>query len=454
LNNLAQVCQNSISLIAIAGLLIAFNWLFVAILTIASIPTVIVKLKYSNRVYNWQRWRTSTNRKAWYFNFLLTRDIHAKELRIFNLGEIFRNRFRNTRKLLINEKLSIAINRSIATFFTSLFGSVIIFCTFGLIAYRTIQGSFTIGDFGMIFLALQRGNESFQQMLNSIAGLYEDNLFLKNLYEFLDISPKIQEPKNPQNVPRPIQKCIELQNVSFAYPPENRIALKGISLFIRPGEHIALVGENGSGKTTLVKLLCRLYDPTKGKITWDGIDLHQFRIEALRREIGIIFQDYAKYHLTARENIWLGNVDLDENDEKIINSAYQTGAEMIINNLPHRYETVLGKWFENGEELSIGEWQKIALARAFLRDAQLIILDEPTSALDAKAEYELYKKFHEITSGKSAILISHRLSTVRMADRIYVIENGKIIEEGTHDKLMSQNGKYAHLFDLQAQYYR
>ena len=251
-----------------------------------------------------------------------------------------------------------------------------------------------------------------------------------------------------------MQNGIIFHHVSLAYPQGDQMVLKDISLIIRPGAHIVIVGENGSGKTTLVKLLCRLYDPTSGQITWDGKDLRQFRTEALRREISVIFQDYAKYHLTARENIWLGNIDFDANDERVIGAARHTGAEEIINHLPYRYETVLGKWFEKGEELSIGEWQKIALARAFLRDSQIIILDEPTSALDARSEYELFKKFHEIASGKSAILISHRLSTVRMADRIYVTDQGGIIEEGTHNELIRRNGKYANLFDLQAQYYR
>jgi len=454
LNNLVQAGQNGISLIAIAGLLISFNWIIVVILAIASIPNVIVRLKYSNKLYNWQRQRTSTGRRAWYFNFLLTRDTHAKELRLFNLGAIFRDRFRDIRKLLIKEKISIAIRRSVANSLTQLIATLFVFGTFGYIAYRTIQGSFTIGDLGMFYMAFQRGNQSVQRLLSAIAGLYEDNLFLTNLYEFLDIRPTIKDPTHPQSVPIPMQNGIIFHHVSFAYPPGDRMVLKDISLIIRPGEHIGFVGENGSGKTTLVKLLSRLYDPTSGQITWDGKDLRQFRTEALRREISVIFQDYAKYHLTARENIWLGNIDFDANDERVIGAARHTGAEEIINHLPDRYETVLGKWFEKGEELSIGEWQKIALARAFLRDSQIIILDEPTSALDARSEYELFKKFHKIASGKSAILISHRLSTVRMADRIYVTDKVRIVEEGTHNELIRRNGKYAHLFDLQAQYYR
>ncbi|MGH9903390.1 MAG: ABC transporter ATP-binding protein, partial [Pyrinomonadaceae bacterium] len=227
-----------------------------------------------------------------------------------------------------------------------------------------------------------------------------------------------------------------------------------ISLTVRPGELVALVGENGSGKTTLVKLLCRLYDPTHGRITIDGVDLRQFDTTALRRDISVIFQDYAHYQLTARENIWVGDVDAPPDEKRLVETARQAGADAVIEKLPRGYDTHLGKWFADGEELSIGEWQKVALARAFLRPAQVIVLDEPTSALDAKAEYEVFKKFQQLAEGKAAILISHRLSTVRMADRIYVLENGKIVESGTHDELVYNSGAYAHLFETQAQYYR
>jgi ATP-binding cassette subfamily B protein len=230
--------------------------------------------------------------------------------------------------------------------------------------------------------------------------------------------------------------------------------LDDISLTIRPGEHVALVGENGAGKTTLIKLLCRLYDPTEGVITLDSVDLRQLDIEALRREISIVFQDYARYQLTAQENIWLGNVELPPDAERIVTAARQAGADDVIARLRHGYETTLGKWFEGGEELSVGEWQKVALARAFLRDAQIIVLDEPTSAMDAQAEYALFQRFHRLAEGRTAVLISHRLSTVRMADCIYVLENGRIVESGTHDDLIYRGGRYSLLFETQAQYYR
>jgi ATP-binding cassette subfamily B protein len=251
-----------------------------------------------------------------------------------------------------------------------------------------------------------------------------------------------------------MKKGLSFKNVSFKYPTSNGNVLEDISLSIEPGEVVALVGENGSGKTTFVKLMCRLYDPNEGAITLDGLDLRRFETTALRREISVIFQDYVKYHLTARENIWFGNILLPPDHKDIEKAAFHSGADNLIHRLPKGYETPLGKWFEDGEELSIGEWQKIALARAFLRDAQVIALDEPTSALDAKSEYEVFRNFRKLLDGRSAVLISHRFSTVKMADRIFVFDAGKIIEKGTHDQLMDLGGTYAEFFEKQAQHYR
>ena len=278
--------------------------------------------------------------------------------------------------------------------------------------------------------------------------------FLSNLYEFLDIEPKVTKPLHPVPVPRPLQKGLMIENVTFKYPTGNGNVLEDISFSINPGEVVALVGENGSGKTTLAKLLCRLYDPNEGAISLDGIDLRRFEPTALRRDISIIFQDYVKYHLTVRENIWFGNIVLPADHKNVEKAAFHAGADELITRLPKGYETTLGKWFEDGEELSIGEWQKIALARAFMRDAQLIVLDEPTSSLDAKSEYQVFNKFRHLLNGRSAVLISHRFSTVKMADRIFVFDAGRIKEQGTHDQLMALNGTYAESFIKQAQHYR
>jgi len=311
----------------------------------------------------------------------------------------------------------------------------------------------TLGDLVMFVQAAQRGHNYLHQFFGSIATLYENNLFLSNVQEFLSLKPKIIEPAHPRLITGQSISGMALHNVSFQYPNSDRKVLENINLTICSGEHVALVGENGAGKTTLIKLLCRLYDPTGGSITFNKIDLQDLSLTDLRRQISVVFQDYSPYHQTVRDNIWFGNIDLPRDDQIISEAARQAGAEEIIHRLRDGYGTMLGKSFENGEELSIGEWQKIALAQAFLRQARLIILDEPTSFMDAKAEYEFFERFHLLAKDKSAILISHRLSTVRMVDRIYVLDRGRIVEQGTHEQLVYRGGMYANLFETQAQHY-
>jgi ATP-binding cassette subfamily B protein len=453
-NDLMQLGQNGISLIAMAGLLFSFHWGVAAVLFAASVPGIVVRLRHSGKLFYWQRERTQTERSANYFNWILTGDTHAKEIRLFGLGDLFINRFSNLRSKLRREKFVITRKRSVADFGAQAAATIAVFSCFGFITYRTVQGGITLGDMVMYFGAFQRGLGYLRQLLGNLAALYENNLFISNFYEFLDLAPKIKEPLKPSPVPRPMKQGIVLDHVSFKYPSGNREVLKDISLSIRPDEVVALVGENGSGKTTLMKLLCRLYDPLRGTITIDGIDLRQFETKLLRQEISIIFQDYAQYYLTARENIWFGNIELSPDSEKIKAAAKHAGADNLISSLPKNYETILGKWFEDGEELSIGEWQKIALARAFLRESQLIVLDEPTSSLDVKTEYEVFKRFRKLREGRSAVLISHRFSTVRMADRIFVFHEGKIIESGSHEELVRYGGKYATLFEKQSQFYK
>jgi ATP-binding cassette subfamily B protein len=287
-------------------------------------------------------------------------------------------------------------------------------------------------------------------VLGGLAGLHEDQLFLSNLYEFLDLKQKVAEPSHPVPVPRPMREGIVFEGVSFTYPGGTRKIIEEITLAVRPGEMVALVGENGSGKTTLIKLLCRLYDPTGGRITLDGIDLRDFGTTALRREISVIFQDYARYHLTARENIRFGDIALPPDDQRISAAAGHAGAEELIAGLPRGYDTPLGRWFEDGEEISAGEWQKLALARAFIRDSQLLVLDEPTSALDAGAEHALFRRSRWRAAGRAVIVISHRFSTVRVADRIYVLRGGRIAEHGSHTELIRAGGLYARMFEMQA----
>jgi ATP-binding cassette subfamily B protein len=453
-NGLAKIGQNSISLLAIAGLLLSFHWIVAAILFAAVISGTAVRLRYSGSMYRWQRGQTSTERQAGYLNWMLTDSGHAKEIRLFDLGPLFIRRFRDVRRKLRRGLLAIMRRRSIADFMAQTFATAAIYGSYAYVSYQAMWGQITLGDLVMYYQAFQRVQGFFQGILGSLARLYEDNLFLSNLYEFLDLKRTVSEPLRAAPVPQPMQSGIVVNHVNFQYPEGTRKVLEDVSLFIRPGEVVALVGENGSGKTTLIKLLCRLYDPTGGAITIDGIDLRQFETKALRNEIAIIFQDYAHYHLTARENIWFGNIALPPDHERVVAAARRSGADDVIRTLPHGYDTILGKRFEAGEELSIGEWQKVALARAFMRDAQIIVLDEPTSSMDARAEYEAFQNFHQLVSGRTAILISHRFSTVRMADRIYVLKQGSIIEGGSHEELLRLGGTYARLFEMQALHYR
>ena len=453
-NNLAQIGQYGISLLAIAGLLLSFHWIIAVILFIAVASGTAVRMRYAHKMYRWQRDQTSAERQAGYFNWILTDSSHAKEIRLFDLGPLFIRRFRDLRQTLRKGRLALGCRRSAAEFAAQVFAAAAVYGSCAYVAYQAMRGMITLGDLVMYYQAF-RGVQGFLQgILGSLAGLYEDTLFLSNLYEFLDLKPTVVEPDHAMPVPHRMQRGIVLNHVSFQYPAGSRKVLEDVSLTIRPGEVVALVGENGSGKTTLIKLLCRLYDPTAGTITVDGVDLRQFEAKALRREIAIIFQDYAHYHLTARENIWFGNTALPCEHERVIAAARRSGADGVISSLPHGYDTILGKWFTDGEELSTGEWQKVALARAFIRDAQIIVLDEPTSSMDAKAEYEVFQSFRQLLSGRTAVLISHRFSTVRMADRIYVMKHGSVIEGGTHEELMNCQGVYADLFARQARSYR
>jgi ATP-binding cassette, subfamily B, bacterial len=453
LNRIAQILQNGISLIGILGLLLFLHWGVVGVLFVAAMPALWVRLRFSKVLYEWQRKRTALNRQASYLGVMLSHDQYAKEVRLFNLGALFRERFRKIRAQVYRETLDITVKKAIASLCAESIAELLTIGIFIFIAYQTIQGNLKIGDLVLYQQALQRGETALQGVLNGLSGLYEDNLFLNNLYEFLDLKPKIIDSAHPKAFPIPIQTGIELSQVSFSYANTLRQALDNVSLKIRPGETIALVGENGSGKTTLVKLLCRLYEPTSGQITIDAVDIRDVAITELRQQISVIFQDYAKYHFSVRENIWLGNIQSSAYGA-IEQAARRSGAHDVIERLPKGYDTILGKLFEQGEELSIGQWQKVALARAFLRKSQLIILDEPTSAMDPKAEYEVFQRFRELTRDQMAVLISHRLSTVRMADRIYLMDNGHIAEAGTHEELVRLNGRYARLFESQAENYR
>ncbi|BDA75310.1 ABC-type multidrug transport system, ATPase and permease component [Rivularia sp. IAM M-261] len=453
LNNLVWVAQNLISLVTMVGLLLSLHWGIAGVLFVAAIPTVLVRVKFSKILYTWHRKKTAMERQAEYLSWLLIGDIFAKEIRLFNLGTLFSQRFDRLRFQLYKENLAISSKRAVATLIAQALATILMLSAYTFIIYQAYQGIIRIGDLVLYYQALQRGQDSLKSVLGSFSALYEDNLFIANLYEFLELEPKIIQPAHPQPFPQ-MQDGIRFTNVSFQYSTTTRQALKDINLTIKPGEVVALVGENGSGKTTLIKLLCRLYDPTNGSITIDGIDLRDLDVVDLRRQFSVIFQDYVKYNFTAQENIWLGNTDLPPTQDSIAAAAQRSGAYDVIKRLPQGYDTMLGKWFDQGEELSIGQWQKVALARAFLRNSQVIVLDEPTSAMDPKAEAEVFDGFRKLIKGQTAILITHRLATVKMADQIFVMDKGTIVETGTHEELMLRGGTYAILFETQAQHYR
>ena len=449
-NGLIRLIQNSVSLFAITGLLISFHWAVPLFLIAAVIPGVIIKVRYSGKMFKWKRERTHTEREGGYLNWLITGNLHAKELRLFGLGDLFTTRFSNIRQILRNEKLDLIKRRSIADVLAQICSILAMFGALGLIIFRAVNGLISLGDLVMYYQAFQRGLEFFRNLLTGVAGLYDDNLFISNFYEFIDLEDKIQEPDNPVKIPEKIKQGVSFENVSFKYPMSKKSVLTSINFHINPGEIVALVGENGAGKSTLTKLLCRLYDPDAGIIKIDNTDIKQYSVSDLRNMIGVMFQDYAKYNFSARENIWIGDIKTPFESDAIKTAAQKADAKRIIEELPKGFETMLGKMFKKGEELSQGQWQKIALARAFMRDAQLIILDEPASSLDAESEYEIFNNFRKLLKGKSALLISHRFSTVKMADKILVLDKGTIVEQGSHDVLMKKQGQYKKWFEKQA----
>lgn len=453
-NGLIQVAQNGLSLLAILALLVSFNWWMPLLLLFCVLPGAFLRLVHSRRLYRFDQSQTEHERKALFYHYVLTDVSYAKELRLFDLGGLFRGLYSDLQEQIRTGKLSLSQRRVRSDLFAQTLVTAALFGSLAWVAWQTLLGQVTLGDLLVYYLGFQSGLNFLQSLLRALAGLYEDNLFLTNLYRFLDLRPQIIAPPDPRPVPRPLMNGIRFDEVSFTYPGRAEPALRNINLTIAPSQVIALVGENGSGKTTLIKLLCRLYDPTQGTITVDGVDLRQFDPLHWRRELGITFQDYAHYALSVKENIWLGYTATAPDPARIALAAQRSGADEFIRRLPNGYDTMLGHWFNKGQELSGGEWQKLALARTFWREANLLVLDEPTSALDAIAEEKLFNEFRALLNGHSGVLISHRFSTVQMADCIYVLDQGHITESGSHAALLAQNGHYARLYHSQAQYYQ
>jgi len=446
--------RSTVTLISVIGVLASLSWWLVLLVVAVSIPSFIYQAKYSGQFFTLLTGRAPDQRRLNYLGHLLTTDSPVKELRIFGLHDTLLERYRQIFAKFYKENRDLTIRRTASQFALGALGTIVSGLTYMYVVLEVIAGHITIGGLTLYYQAFQQSQTQVSNILSGIGSTYENSLFLSNLFAFLAYAPELPVRADPLPVPTPIREGIVLDHVSFKYPGTEKWVLEDISFAIRPGETVALVGANGAGKTTLVKLLTRLYDPTEGSITIDGIDLRDFDPAALRSRVGVIFQDYVKYQLTAGENIGFGRIEAIADTGRIERSAVEAGADAVIAALPQGYETPLGRWFQDGQELSIGQWQKVALARAFMRDADLLILDEPTSSLDVRSEYEVFQAFGELTEGKMAVLISHRFSTVRMAGRIVVIEDGRVIENGTHDELILRGGRYTELFDMQAASYR
>lgn len=448
------VLQNIVTLISFAFILLAFNPLIALILFGATMPSFLAQTKYSSLYFRLLTWRAPEFRRMVYLEYLLTVDTSAKEMKLFGLGEPLLKRYEDLFWEFYLQDEALARRRSLVSILWGLLATGSYYGAYAWIVWITIGGSITLGDMILYMTLFRQSQAIFNGLFYNLGQLYESGLFMNNLFGFLNIQPQTEQSSDNRQVQRPIIHGIELRDVSFRYPDHEDWALHNINLHIQPGETLALVGLNGAGKTTLIKLLTRLYDPTEGHILLDGVDLRAYDLQDLRTCIGVIFQDFVQYHTTARENIGFGNIDRLDDDASIASASERGGANEIIESLPQGYETMLGRWFSEGRELSGGQWQKIALARAFMRDGEVLVLDEPTASLDPEREYEIFQRFRELTNGKTALLISHRFSTVRMADRIAVLKQGRLTELGTHQELLDLGGDYARLFHLQAEGYR
>jgi len=436
-------------------ILVKLAWWIAILALIAPIPSFIASMRYGWWGYQMMRRQSPLRREMTYYNSLITTDTYNKEIKLFTLGNFFTDLYRTLSNSFYFQSRSIIVPRYVASYLWGLGSLVVNGFIYVYVALQAVAGRISIGNLTLYTsMAISLGS-SFQNLLSGIAGTYENNLFVNTLFDFLEYQPHIVSPTDGR-VPEGDGMVIEFRHVSFAYPGKDTKgqALHDVSFTIQAGEAVALVGRNGAGKTTIVKLLTRLYDPDAGEILVNGHNIKEYDLEALRKHIGVIFQDYVTYFMTASQNIGVGRIESIDDRDGVKVAATKSGADVVIEKLPETYDSILGKQFEHGHQLSGGEWQKIALARAFMRDAQLLILDEPTSALDPQAEYDVFARFRELTTGKSAVFISHRFSTVRLANRIIVLENGGILEEGTHEQLLALGGRYAELFALQAEAYR
>jgi ATP-binding cassette subfamily B protein len=447
------VAQNAIQLVSYGSLLVHFSPWTVVVLFLAGLPAFIAEAKFSGDRFRLFRWRSPEARMQVYLETVLAREDHAKEVKLYGLGPRLLDRYREIYRRLYKEDRALTIRRDTWGFALGLVGTVSLYAAYAWIALTTVRGAITLGQMTMYLALFRQGQGAVTASLTAIGGMYEDNLYLSTLYEYLE-TEVLPPSGDAARGPHP-EDGVRFENVSFAYPGSTEPALENISLHLKPGSSLALVGENGSGKTTLIKLLTRLYRPTSGRILLDGLDLEEWNQGALRQRVGVIFQDFARYQMLVGENVGAGDESAFEDEARWREAAEKGRASEFIATLPAGYHTQLGKWFRDGRELSGGQWQKIALSRAFMRlRADVLVLDEPTAAMDAQAEAEVFEHFRQLAKDRITILISHRFSTVRMADQIAVLDRGRIVEHGSHEELMTRNGRYAHLFALQARGYR
>jgi ATP-binding cassette subfamily B protein len=446
--------QDLISMGFLAVGLMAFNPWLILLLLVAVVPAFLGESYFNDRSYALTRSQTEERRELDYLRYLGASDDTAKEVKLFGLSDFLMGRFRTLAEKFYSDGRALMIRRSGWGTLFAFLGSVGYYAAYVVIIFRAVSGTLSIGDLTFLAGSFRQLRSLLEGILSRFTSVSQGAIYLQDLFEFFEIRPRIVAVAHPRAFPRPIREGFRFENVGFRYQHSERWANRHLSFTLRAGERLALVGENGAGKTTLIKLITRLYDPTEGRILLDGVDLREYDPAELRRQVGVIFQDYLRYQMTMAQNIAVGNIDRQSDRELIEAAARQSLAHTLAERLPARYDQELGRRFRSGVELSGGEWQKVALARAYMRDAQLLILDEPTAALDARAEYEVFQRFAELTAGRTAVLISHRFSTVRMADRILVLEKGEMLEAGSHEELLRAGGRYAELFDLQASGYR
>jgi ATP-binding cassette subfamily B protein len=454
IQSIGRLVQQVVTTISLSISIMLFSPWLLLLLVAGVVPAFLGESHFAFLGYAKNFRQTPIRRQLDYLRVLGGSKEAAKELKLFGLREFLVGRFTRLSDQIYREDVSLARRRLVAGSFLSVIGTAGYYGAYVFVIWRTVAGRLTIGSLTFLSGAILQASSNIQQIFSSISGIADQALFLTDLIAFFEMQPQIRSKPNALPAPRPIRRGFEFRNVSFSYPGSPRLILDRLNFHVRPGERVALIGENGQGKTTIVKLMTRLYDPVEGQILLDGIDLRDYDLEDLYREIGVIFQDFMRYEMTARENIAVGRIEEVDNLLLLQRAAQKSMADEVIGRLQKEYEQMLGRRFDGGVDLSGGEWQKVALARAYLRDAPVLILDEPTAALDARSEYEVFQRFAELTTGKMALFISHRFSTVRMADRIVVLENGRIAEDGNHDELTHLGGRYAEMFELQAASYR